>query len=1014
MRWRTLAIVIASLFPASPALAQIQITTGVIQGTVSDATGAVLAGVTVDVKNIETNITESRVTDANGRFVVLQLQPGRYTVTFRLQGFSTHVQDGVVLTVGQALNLSPRLAISTRSETVTVTGTPVVETTRSGVAATLDERVVSTLPILGRKFEDLLTLTAGVSVVQGPDGDEISFAGQRGIFNNISLDGGDYNNGFFGEQAGGQRAPIDITLDAVKEFQVIATGAPAEFGRTAGGVVNVITKSGTNSVRGSLFHFQRLEALTGELSDGSSLQDFHREQFGGTIGGPVKRDKSFYFAALEGITGDFTRLNLGQSLGSCPVTNPTIGANEADINASGECQRRALLGFFQSRLNQDESLPVAHPIKTVALLLKNDVNLSPNNRLAVSYNFNHSRKENETFDVATYGASANGIEGDPARINVINANWFTTLSSTRLNEFHGTYSRESRPRRATPSNLAADTGMGFVPTFRFGNPFFLQPNVDELIWRTQIKDNISWVTGAHTIKFGGEWIHTVNDQIFRGFFTSRYLFDSVSGFLRYASPSAPGGFGPSTIGCTGGVYVTAPTPCPAGTTPTGGPLLLYLQAAGPTGPATDAAGASTISNEEYGFFVQDQWQVRAGLTVNYGLRWDAQIMPETVDPATTAYGPFLNDPTFPSDGTIPNQKKMWQPRAGVAWDVKRDGKSVVRANFGIFSARQNMLSQVGSVTTNGIQQQTIFVDTELHRLFGAPMPVWPGVLTPPSVAPGTFPDFSGVRVFHRDYQNPRIYSANVSYEQEFMPDWAAYADFIWTKGTKLTRFLNFNRSDPVCCDQPGFETGNVFRYNVQPFAPRLGELMVATSFGKSLYRGLTLGVRKRFSSKYQLEANYVLAKDEDDDSNERDPFTDRSFNFFDLEKDYGPSDRDIRHKFNLFGFFELPAAVGLNVRAQYRSAQPITASPRVLNGDDRGRNGLRKDNEYFSLDWRLMKSFKVGGRYEIIPTVEMFNTFNNANNINPLSTPALFNFDGFLRTGVGDPRQMQIAVKFVF
>src|SRR5207247_2857739 len=135
---------------------------------------------------------------------------------------------------------------------------------------------IESTPILGRKCEDLLALTPGVSVVQGPDGDEITFSGQRGVFNNISLDGGDYNNGFFGEQVGGQRAAIDITLEAVKEFQVIATGASAEFGRTAGGVVNVITKSGTNEVHGSLFHYQRLEALTSNTSDGKPLDDFRR------------------------------------------------------------------------------------------------------------------------------------------------------------------------------------------------------------------------------------------------------------------------------------------------------------------------------------------------------------------------------------------------------------------------------------------------------------------------------------------------------------------------------------------------------------------------------------------------------------------------------------------------------------------------------------------------------------------------------------------------------------------
>jgi hypothetical protein len=1001
-----------ALFVIGSLNAHAQIAGGAIQGTVMDATGAALPGASVEIKNVDTNGVERRTTDTSGRFFALQLQPGRYTVTIQLKGFSTFTQDGIVLTVGQTVNLVPRLAISTVQQTVTVSGTPTVETTRSGVASTLGDRIIANIPILGRKFEDLLTMTPGVSIVQGPDGDEISFVGQRGIFNNISLDGGDYNNGFFGEQAGGQRAPIDITLDAVKEFQVIATGAPAEFGRTAGGVVNVVTKSGTNTRSGSLFFFQRLEGMTGNLSDGTTLQDFHREQFGGTLGGPIKKDKAFYFAALEGITGDFTRPNLSVPIGTpCPVSNPTIGANEGLINDNGDCQRLALLNFFQTNLGQNEGLPIEHPIKTAALLLKTDVQFNPSNRLSVSYNFNHSRKENETFDVATYGTSANGTEGDPARINVINANWFSTLSSSRLNEFHVTYSRESRPRTAVPSGMP-DTGMGFSPSFRFGNPYFLEPSVDELIWRTQIKNNLSWIRGGHTIKVGGEWMHTANDQVFRGFFKGRYIFGSVTGFLRYASPAAPGGFGPMTVGCPGGVYVTAPAACPGGAAPSG-PLLFYLQGAGRTGLATDATGASTISNEEFSLFIQDQWQLRPGLTLNYGLRWDAQFMPETVDPATTAYAPFLDDPTFPSDGTIPDQLDMWQPRVGIAWDRKADGKSVFRSNFGVFAARQNMLTQVGSVTTNGLQQQTIYRDSTLTFLG---MPVWPGVITPAALPEGTFPDFSGVRVFDRDYQNPRIYSFNVSYEQEIADGLAAYVDFIVTKGTDLSRFINYNKSGPVCCSDSTANggSGNSMAYTSKPWLPQLDEVMVATSLGHSLYRGLTIGVRKRFSGKYSLEANYVIAKDEDDDSNERDPFSDRTFNRFDLDKDYGPSDRDIRHRFNMFAYVELPWQLGLNNRIQARTAQPITASPRVLNGEDRGRNSLRKDNEYFSYDWRLERAFNVGTSGKIIPMIEMFNTFNNDNNINPLSTPALFDFAGFLRTGVGDPRQVQLAVKFVF
>jgi hypothetical protein len=999
----------------SSAIAQTQITTGVIQGGVTDATGASVPGVTVEARNVGTNLSRTLVTESDGRFVFLQLPSGTYTVTYTLPGFATLVQEDIGLTVGQSVSLAATMRIASVAETVRVTtAAPVVETTRTAVADTLNQMTVESTPILGRKFEDLLTLTPGVSIVQGADGDEVTFAGQRGIFNNISLDGGDYNNGFFGEQVGGQRAAIDITLEAVKEFQVIASGAPAEFGRTAGGVINVITKSGTNEAHGSLFHYQRLEALTGHLSDGTTLKKFHREQFGGTLGGPVKKDKAFYFFAVEGITGNFRRPNLSAQVGQtpCPVQSPTLQQNEALINSNGDCQRTALLAFFQSRLGQNEALPIEHPVKTAATLLKLDLAANASNNVSASWNFNHSRKVNETFDVATYGTSANGIEGNPAHINVANLNWFTTLSSHTLNEAHVTYSRETRPRTAAASSLHADTGMGFSPTFRFGNPFFLQPGVDELIWRAQVKDNLSLVRGTHTFKVGGEWMHTLNDQVFRGFFTGRYLFDGVTGFLRYASPAAPGGFGPGTVGCSNGSFVTAPTACPAGTTATGGPLLLYLQGAGRTGPATDASGASRIANEEFSLFAQDEWHVGPNLTVNYGLRWDTQLMPNTVDPTTTAFGRVLSDPAFPSNGKIPDQWKMFQPRGGFSWDVQGNGKSAVRASAGIYFARQNMLSQVGSVTTNGLQQQTIFANTANMTAFGAPTPTWPGVLTPAPVAAGQFPLFSGIRVFDKNYKNPRVYSFNVGYEQELVTNLAAYADFTWNEGRDLTRFLNYNRTNPVCCDQgPG--TGNTYVYTPR-WGPQLDEVMVTNSRGKSRYRGLTLGLRKRFSEGYQLEGNYVLAKDQDNDSNERDPFSDRSFNFFDLSKDWGPSDRDIRNKANVFGTFSLGGGVQLNSRVQYRGPQPITPDPRILNGVDRGRNSARKDNAFFTFDWRLARAFRVSTRYEITPVVEMFNTFNNVNNINPLSTPALFNFDGFLRTGVGDPRQVQIAVKVTF
>ncbi len=387
-------------------------------------------------------------------------------------------------------------------------------------------------------------------------------------------------------------------------------------------------------------------------------------------------------------------------------------------------------------------------------------------------------------------------------------------------------------------------------------------------------------------------------------------------------------------------------------------------------------------------------------------------MPATVDPKTTAYAAFLNDPRFPSDGTIPSQWNEFQPRVGVVWDVTQDAKSVVRGSAGIYYARQNMLSQVGSVTTNGIQQKSDFRDSSFTAF--ADMPVWPNLLAPSTVPAGTFPSFSGVRVFDRSYRNPRVYTFNAGFDRELAPSVAAYVDFTVAKGVDLTRFLNYNvhgtAASPV---QPPTRDTTTY-VGANPFEPQLGDVFVTNSLGRGLYRGVTFGVRKRFSQKYQLEANYVLSKDEDDDSNERDPFTDRSFNFYDLSLDYGPSDRDIRHKVNFFTYAELPQRFLINVRIQgpNRAADHHVAArlERRRSRPQLGSEGQR----VLLVRLAPQRPFRVGKRVDIIPSLEMFNTFNNANNVNPLTTPALFNFDGFLRQGVGDPRQLQLAAKVTF
>jgi hypothetical protein len=992
------------MFSATNAFSQAQATTGVVQGTIEDPTGAVVSGVSVALKNTGTNFTQQLTTDSDGRFVFLALPPGQYVLNVTgKSGFAELEQSNLNVRVGQALTLNLKMQLTKGSEKIVVTDTPLIDAVRTESSTVLDQAAVSNTPILGRKFEDLLTLTPGVSISQGPDGDEINFNGQRGIFNNISLDGGDYNNGFFGEQMGGQRAAVDITLEAVGEFQVVASGASAEFGRTAGGIVNVVTKSGTNNVHGSAFHYQRLEKLTSNTSDGKPLKDFSREQFGGTIGGPIKKDKHFFFFAIEQIFSNLTRNNLSDQVGStpCPIQHPTAQTDAALLGGAGaniDCQRLALLDYYAAApFGLNEGVPIKHPIRNTALLGKWDWMVNSNNKLNASYNFDYSKNENQTFDVNTYGASANGTEG-PSKIQALNFNFFTTVSPTKLNEAHFTYGREVRPRSANQL-LNPDTGIGSVDgttpfAFRFGNPFFLGPTVDETFWRAQVKDNFSIVHGRHNIKIGGEWIHSVNSQIFRGFFQGRYLFGDVLGFLHYASPASLGaGFGPNAGACPNGTYtdLTAPT-CTGATTP----LLLFLQGAALDGPATDASGFSDISNEDIALFAQDKWQITPRFTLNYGLRWEAQTFPDPViPPDQTAYAPFLNTSLFPSDGTLHSQWKQFQPRLGFAYDVLGNGKTVWRASAGIYNAHQNMLTQVGSITTNGVQQQTI-----AGGLFANPTlrPTYPGLAPVTPVAPGTFPLFSGVRAFDKDYKNPRIYTFNTQLEQELAKDLSMYVDITWTKGVYLTNFLNLNRAD----------RGGLF-------SPALGDVFLTTSRANSLYRGLTVGARKRMSQRYQFEANYTFSSDWDTDSNERDPFNDFSgpataAQPYIARLDYAKSNRDIPHKFNAYMTAQMPAAFEATVRFQAHSAQP-NAVPRTPSTP---RNLGRKDNAYSSFDWRISRPIKFGERYALTPMVEMFNTFNSKNNVNTLSAPPLFDFNGFLRVGVGDPRQVQLSAKFTF
>ncbi len=935
--------------------AQSQATTGLIQGTVIDPNGAVIPGAAVNIENTETGFSRTVTTNSDGFFSAPLLPLGKYRATTTAQGFSNSILENIQVNVGQTQTLRVEMKIGGGVTTVDVSAEgEVVETGRTELSTRINEKSVENLPISRRDFSRFVLLTPGVSIVQGPDGDEISINGQKGIQNNFSIDGADANNPFFGEQRGGQRPAFTISLESIKEFQVVPVGASAEFGRSSGGFINAVTKSGTNSVSGAAFVFFRNQGLASQNPDavdaGLPVEDFRNYQFGGNVGGPIKKDKAFFFLAYE--------RNDGQS------TTP----NSIDSR---------LVNIFRTRFNSEEQGLIDRTNVADVLLGKVDVQLNQNNLLTVRHNYSRSNQVNGTFNVPTWGISANGRETDNS--NSFITQLVTNFSSSLLNEFRFQYAREGRPRFYDGPDLP-DTTIGTFDgsiSYRFGRPFFLP--VPEVDTRFQFTDNFTLIKGNHTVKFGVDINRVKTSQTFIGFARGRYIFaaptidGAIAGFTNYVNGTSAAG------------------------------LSLYLQFA-PIGNRTvEEAGNQEFVQFEPGIYVQDNWQVRQNLVLNLGLRWEGQFQPDPINaPQNTRFGQFLNDPRFPSNGLIPDATDGWQPRVGLSYSPGKDGKTAIRLGAGIYFARVPGLVVAGPRNTDGVIAGNIFFASFLCGGAGlGGCPVFPGVVP----TAGFSPFNPGIAVFERNFKNPRTIQYSASVEREIVKDLSFSVAYNAAKTTRLTRFVN--RNDPILYGGVAiFERTN---------GSGVGEIRSTESSAQSFYQGLNFGLNKRFSNSFQVQVNYLLSKDESDDDNERDPFTFRYADARNFTLEYGPSDRDQRHRFNAFATFALPYQISFSPIVQYRSAQPRSLRP--IGGGGPGstiqRNTLRLDNEFFTFDIRASKAFKFSEKLSLEGIFEAFNIFNNRNQ-RSLPRPLTFNFDGTVTAGFGDPRQVQLGLRFKF
>ncbi len=1006
-RLRRLAGVISAglLLPVSLLYPQAQATTGVIRGTVSQTGGGAVANATVTLRNQETNITRTLKTSDRGIFVGTLLPLGRYEVTVRALGYQSLARKDLLLRLGQTLDLPFALEKRTTelaALNITDKANAPVNTNRTEAATTLSEDVVKGLPNNGRNFLALTLVTPNVAVAQGPDGDVLSVAGQRGTFNNISVDGADFNNPFFGEQRGGQRPAFTFNLDAVQEIVVTSQGANAEFGRSAGGFVNVISKSGTNELKGTVHYFGKNATLSSDVKgNGLALApDFQQHQLGFTVGGPLIKDRLFFFSAYDQQVFRETKQR----------TRPA--------SAAFDSLRNFLATGFGGALANDFD-PIDRTNDAQVFLAKIDGRLNDRNLFSLKYNFTNSRQDNGTFDVDTWGASANASERGFS--NAVSGSLSSQLTNTVSNEFRFQLAREDRPREYDAPSLPGgrdfpDIALDFNNAFRVGRPFFIPVEYNDT--RVQLLNNVSIAKGNHLIKAGAEANFVNSTQTFIGFANGRFIFNSVTGFINYATR------GNSYVECSNGTSNNTGV-CPGGSSITG-PVLLYLQQAGVGGRTVEQSGTQSLPQTDLAVFLQDSWKPSPSLTLNYGLRWEAQQQPDPLtDPDSVFFAPFIGRTvtnsngsfTFPSNGRIPSDLLMFQPRFGLAWDREGQGREVVRFSAGVYNARVAALNFASVRNNNGSIGQTIFRNSALTGVLGAPPDVEDLL---PAPGANAVPFQPGIFIVDRNFRNPRTISTTAAYERALGErGLAGSVSYTYARSDRLTRFVNRNDAVFGAPFSTGLANGN-----------GIGDLTTVESTARSEYHGVTLGLAKR-AGNHQFDVNYTLASDKSDDDNERDPFTFRYARADRLDREWGFSDRDQRHRLNTYILSKLTGGFLLNNRFSYASAQPTSEScgadntgtgTRASNGAARicpngtilDRNTLRRDNESASWDLRLTRPFSLRTGRSLEPTLEVFNVLGRNNFRDPAFGSLLFNFDGTIRSGLGDPRQIQAGVRYAF
>jgi hypothetical protein len=910
-----------------------------VSGRVNDASGAVIPGALITVKQLETNVVSTAVSDEDGRFRFPYLRIGSYELTVQLAGFRDVVRR-LSLTVGSAFELPITLVVSGIETAVTVTAdAEVLEAARSQIAATVSESEVNALPMNGRNFLELALLVPGVAPANisstqlfpetsAVPGITLSVGSQRNLSNNFVVDGLSANDDAAGLSG------ITYGVDAIEQFQVITSGAQAELGRALGGYVNVVTRSGTNLLRGTIYSFFRDDSLNATNALSGTKLPMDQSQYGGSLGGPLRKNRTFYFANIEQRALDQT--------GLATILPVSVAAVNGRLDAVGYQGPRITTGIYPN------------PVDTTNVLAKVDHQFSSRDQFSVRYS---------RYGVsATNSRGAGGLSAPTASSNLDNLDQAVAVSNTLI--FSSRTVLETRAQfargdlKAPPSepigpavSIAGVASFGTSsssPTGRLNNMY-------------QVVNNLSHQRGAHALRAGVDFLFNDDLITFPRSRRGSYTFSSLANFIS-------GTYNNSGFGQTFGILDLAQT------------------------------------NPNIGLYVQDEWKVSSGVTLNAGVRYDLQWL-ETID--------------LDADNV--------SPRIGLAWAPFESRQTLVRASAGLFYDRVPLRALANALMSAGNTTDV----TALRQFAVSLSPGQAGAPTFPNILSVFVPTVTlpNLTTMDRELQNAYSRQASIEVEHQLGNRTTIAVGYEYLNGSNL--LMSINQNVPTCVPAG---TNNGCRPN-----PSYANNSQYSSAGDSEYNGLHVSLSQRTQRWGQYRVSYSLSKSM---NNLGEAFFSSPIDPTDLSKDWGRSDNDQRHRLVLNGALQTsmePAQTdweslinGFQVSGllQFYSAPPInitsgvttiqgTAGRPIVNGEFIRRNS-GEGTAFFSLGVRVSRMFRLGNRVQLEALLEGFNLTDRANVVTrnnnfgagtyPTNPSPTF---GQI-TAVGEPRSFQLGARVRF